>query len=315
MQPTSETPQDPSNPGGNPGGSNPGGSNPGGNPGGSNPGGDPGGPPAGPPDDGRRNAALAIAAAVGVVVVVGLLAWLLTRSDDDGEIATATTTTAAAATTEAPATSTSTTTTTGATTTTQEATPTTAVGTVTPEEAATIVWPDPSTGGYEEPTRLAADFATRLLGFSNPVIGEYQQGDSRSGEFEVRPLADGPVTTVAVRQMSDDRFYVLFAATSEVELTAPTSWSAIDHPLQVEGRGRGFEGRIRIAVFDRVAGTELGSGFVTGGGSGQLEPFTGEIAWNNPGGGWGVVMASVNGGEQGTTWAATVIPVGFIGGD
>lgn len=291
MQPTSETPQDPSNPGGNPGG-----------------------PPVGTPDEGRRNAALAIAAAVGVVVVVGLLAWLLTRSDDDGDVTTATTTTAAVTSTEAPSTSTSTTTT-EAPTTTQEAPPTTAARTVTDEEAMTISWPDPTVGGYEDPARLAADFATRLLGFSNPVISEYMQGDSRSGEFEVRPLADGPVTTVAVRQMSDDRFYVLFAATSEVELTAPTSWSAIDHPLQVEGRGRGFEGRIRIAVFDRVTGTELGSGFVTGGGSGQLEPFTGEIAWNNPGGGWGVVMASVNGGEQGTTWAATVIPVGFIGGD
>jgi len=108
---------------------------------------------------------------------------------------------------------------------------------------------------------------------------------------------------------------VLFAATSEVELLLPAAGSAIDTPLEVEGWGRGFEGQIGIRVHDRTDGSVLGEGFVTGGGVGELEAFSGEIEWENRGGGWGLVVAAVDGGADGSTWAATALPVGFIGGD
>ncbi len=42
-------------------------------------------------------------------------------------------------------------------------------------------------------------FTEDLVGFTDPVYGEYQGGDSRSGEVEVRAAPDGPVTTVFVR--------------------------------------------------------------------------------------------------------------------
>lgn len=83
----------------------------------------------------------------------------------------------------------------------------------------------------------------------------------------------------------------MFAATGEVELLLPTAGSAIDHPLQVEGWGRAFEGQVRVAGFD------------------------GDLEWDNPGGGWGLVVAAVSGGDATLTWAASPLPVGFIGGD
>ena len=68
------------------------------------------------------------------------------------------------------------------------------------------VWPlADSSVTYDDPIDAATEFATELVGFTDPVVGEFQQGDSRSGEVEVRPSADGPVTTVMVRQLDRRR--------------------------------------------------------------------------------------------------------------
>jgi hypothetical protein len=140
-------------------------------------------------------------------------------------------------------------------------------------------------------------------------------GDSRSGEFEVRAVGTGPATTVLVRQMSDDNWYVLGATTPEIEVDEPTAGSAIDHPLQVAGRAAAYEGTVQVAVYGWGVDEPLGTGFVTGRGDGELGPFTGEIDWENPGGGRGFVVFSSASAEDGSTWQATVVRVGFIGGD
>lgn len=268
--------------------------------------------PPGGPASGRSRTAWALAALAAVVVAIVVILFLVMSDDDDDDDVTAVDTTTSVVD--------STTTTEAEDTTTTEAeettTSTTDTGAVTDAEAATVAWPDPFEGaGYGDPVDAASEFATEVLGFSDPVVGDLQEGDSRSGEVEVRAAEDGPVTTVGVRQMSDDRYYVLFAASSEVELLLPTAGSAIDTPLEVEGWGRGFEGQIAIRVHDRSDGAELGEGFVTGGGVGELEAFSGEIEWDNPGGGWGLVVAAVPGGADGATWAAAALPVGFIGAD
>jgi hypothetical protein len=268
-------------------------------------------PPTGPTSGGSRTA-WALAALGALVVVLVVVLFVVADGDDDDDVTADDTTTSVAESTTTEADETTTT----AEETTTTAPTTTSPGAVSDEEAATVAWPDPFEGaGFEDPVEAATDFATEVLGFEDPVVGELQEGGSRSGEVEVRAAEDGPVTTVGVRQMSDDRFYVLFAATSEVELVMPTAGSAIDHPLEVEGWGRGFEGQIAVRVHDRVSGDTLGEGFVTGGSGEDVEPFTGEVSWDNPGGGWGIVVAAVAGGEDGSTWAATALPVGFIGGD
>lgn len=250
---------------------------------------------------------LGVLAAVLAVVLIIVLA----SDDDDEDVATddTTTTEQTTSTTEEETTTSTTEETTTSTTTTEP--------TGLPDaEAANVVWPDPAGDvAYDSPMTAVEGFAEDLLGFVNPTYSDFMQGDSRSGEAEVRQLPDGPATTVAVRQMSDDNWYVLFAATSEVELTEPTAQTAIDTPLQVAGRSRSFEGQVRIAVFERGGTEPLGEGFVTGGSGEALEPFTGEIEWENPGGGWGVVVASTEGGPDGSILVATAIPVGFIGGD
>jgi hypothetical protein len=263
----------------------------------------------------NRTMLLGVAATLAVVVVV-LLVLLVVRNDDEDDVTTgdtSSTTTEATTTTTA---ATTTTTTEATTTTTAATTTTTGGGGVTDEEAATVVWPDP--GGAElftDPVAAARGFAEDLVGFTNPVYGEFQGGDSRSGEVEVRAQADGPVTTIAVRQLSDDNWYVLAAVTEQIDVIAPTAASAIDNPLQVAGRAQAFEGTVRVAVYGRGGNTPLGEDFVTGSGGGEMGPFAGEVAWDNPGGGWGLVLFVIDSAEDGSPWQAAALPVGFIGGD
>jgi hypothetical protein len=252
-----------------------------------------------PPDGPRRPWPAIILGAVAAVLAVVVIVLLVT-DDDDSDVATGTTTTEAEETT----------------TTAGDATTTTGAGSISDAEARDVVWPDPSGTTYDSPEGAVESFAEELLGFGDPVYSEFMQGDSRSGEMEVRATADGPATTVAVRQMSDGSWYVLFAATSEIELITPVAGATVDHPMDVEGWGRGFEGQVRVAIYVRGDTEPLAEEFLTAGSGEDPEPFTGTLDWPVRGtGGWGVVVASTASGADGSTWAATAIPVGFIGGD
>jgi hypothetical protein len=256
----------------------------------------------------RRN--LLIGAAVVLALVAGILvAILVTRDDDD------TVTSGSSSTTTSITTTTVASTTTGSTSTTATTT-TTTPGTVSDAERATIVWPEPgSSTTYDDGTAAARGFAVDLVGFQDPLLGEFQQGDSRSGEVEVKALTTGPVTTVMVRQMSDDHWYVIGAATDDIQVDTPVAGTAIDNPLQTTGQARAFEGNVQVRVFERGNATPLGQGNVTGSGGPELGPFTGSITWTNPGGGWGIVVYSTTSAADGRVWQAAAIPVGFIGGD
>ncbi len=44
-------------------------------------------------------------------------------------------------------------------------------------------------------------------------------------------------------------------------------------------------------------------------------PFSGSIPFESPQGGWGAVVGYTLSAENGQVWEATVVRVGFIGGD
>jgi hypothetical protein len=242
-----------------------------------------------------------------VVVVAALLAVLgvfLLRDDSDEVVGDASTTT-----TSSPATTT-------ASRGTDAPAATTTPTRITDGEASRAVWPDPDgTVRYNDPVDVARAFAEELAGFTDPIVGDFMEGDSRSGEVEVRAARNGPVSTVLVRRFTDDTWWVLGSTTPDIELDDPVAGQAIDAPLQLSGRARAFEGTVQVEVFERGDTSPRGEGFVTGSGSDELGPFSGEVAWDNPGGGWGVVLLTTRGGEDDRVWQATAVPVGFIGGD
>jgi hypothetical protein len=108
---------------------------------------------------------------------------------------------------------------------------------------------------FATPEDAARDFVSRVLGVS-PVLGEFRQGDARSGEIEVLFLGElGDVRIVQglllLRQLGpDDGWFVLAAVNDNVSIASPQSGSTVPAgPLAVAGRARGFEGTVVVTAF------------------------------------------------------------------
>ena len=225
---------------------------------------------------------------VAVVILAGIAivaAMLVLNSDDEPSPPTSTTTTARPTTTTAP--------------------------TTPPARDNTAVWPRPGSADAFATARAAAEsFAVDFLGFKKPVVGEFRQGDSRSGEVDVRPIATGPATTVLVRQLSgEDTWSVLGSTTANIEVTAPESMASISSPVRVTGRAVAFEGTVNVHV-RTDEGRLIGDSFVTGGGD-VMRPFAGTIAFETPGTPYGALIFATYSAEDGRLWEAASFRVAF----
>lgn len=203
--------------------------------------------------------------------------------------------------------------TTASTTSTTASTTTTTTVVVAPGSA---VWP-PADGSvtYSDPVQAATGFATELAGFTDPVVGEFQQGDNRSGEVEVRPRSDGPVTTVLVRQLgSEDSWSVIGAATDNIRPTLPAAGATVTSPAQLGGTSTAFEATVQVAVHARSAGEPLGRAFVMGGSMGDMGPFEGTIDFDAGGAVDGSILFFSESMEDGRVWEVAAVPVAFAAG-
>ena len=234
---------------------------------------------------------------LGVAAIIALLvgAFLLTRDDDDDDPVTADSTTTTAS---------------------EETTTTTADATTTTVPFQTVdadlpVFPDPTTSRrFDDPVAVATAFATELVGFSDPVVGELQEGDSRSGEIELRASADGAPTVVLVRQLEDDSWYVIGSTTDSIQLATPEPRSTITSPQELIGMAYAFEGTVNVRLY--VDGTQepIAETVVTGRGDGVLGDFSGELEFSDASGAThGVLVLSEASGEDGSAVAATTIRV------
>ena len=140
-------------------------------------------------------------------------------------------------------------TTVGVTTTTAEATTTTSEAVELEQPA---IWPAAGVL-FETPEESAADFVKQVLGVE-PVLGEFVQGDSRSGEIEV--FSPGEATPVSrgllfVRQLGPhDGWFVIGAGNPNATISTPeTNAEVAAGPLTVEGVARGFETTVVVTAF------------------------------------------------------------------
>ena len=224
-----------------------------------------------------------------VVVVAALLV-----SCDDGQAGPGDTTASAPPTTaDSPATTatetTTTTETTTATTTAADSPPTATTETTTTTTATTAttevqlvqpaIWPAPDVA-FATPEEAAADFVAQALGVP-PVLGEFQRGDTRSGEIEVLFPGEGDAATptprglLLVRQIEPrDDWFVIAAVNDNASISSPEGLAVVAAgPLTVEGVG-GFEGTVVVSAF--VAGDAeavLDSQITQGGAFADAEPF------------------------------------------
>lgn len=183
---------------------------------------------------------------------------------------------------------------------------------VDPEVYESAVWPWFDSGvRYTEPVAAARGFATDFVGFTDPVVGEFMQGDSRSGEVEITSDDGGPVTTVFVRQLGpDDTWWVLGSATENIEVDEPDALDEITSPLEVEGSALAFEGTVNVDIRADGEDEPLFEGFVTGGGT-EMAPFDDELEWDNPGEGSGAVVFKTLSARDGSIEQAAVVRVTF----
>ncbi|HEY9555108.1 MAG TPA: Gmad2 immunoglobulin-like domain-containing protein [Acidimicrobiales bacterium] len=243
-------------------------------------------------DNNRTRLMIGLGAAAAIIAVVAGVV-VVTGDDDDQDLDVAGTTT-----TEEPTTSAST-------------TSTTVFDAVV--DPAVAIWPRVGTSQrFESPVAAAQSFATDFLGFTEPIVGELRQGDTRSGEVPVQPAPDGPETTVLVRQLEDDTWFVIAADTADITLDSPAAGDLVECPVQLTGEALAFEGHVDVAIRDDVSDQPLGAGFVTGGG-GPAAPFDGTVECDlsslDPGAQYGSIVMTTAGGEDGRVWTAEVIRV------
>ena len=244
--------------------------------------------------DNRKRVMLGLGAAAAVVAIV--LAALVVADDDDDPVTSEGPTTTESTTTSEP------------TTTSESTTSTTTFQSVDPD---VTVFPDP-TGSqrFDDPQSVARAFATDLVGFREPIVGDFQQGDSRSGEVEVRSFAAGAPTVVIVRQLEDDHWYVLGATTDSIQLSTPAPGATISSPQELQGQAYAFEGTVHVRLFVDGVQEPIAETFVTGRGDGVLGPFSGDLTFANESDAThGVLVLNGASGEDGSATDAAAIRV------
>lgn len=154
---------------------------------------------------------------------------------------------------------------------------TTTLDVVTLEQPA--IWPAPDEV-FTTPEAAAADFVSSVLGVP-PELGEFQQGDSRSGEIEVFSLPEsGGVAVVRglllMRQLGPDNGWFVLAAINEFNtITSPVSMAQVAAgSVTVAGAARGFEGAVVVEAFVAGSPVLLDQQFTQGGSQAEPAPYS-----------------------------------------
>jgi Immunoglobulin-like domain of bacterial spore germination len=233
-----------------------------------------------------------VVAVIVVALIAAVAAFVLLR-DDGGTTSNGATTSFVDTTapTETSTATTDTSTTQAPTTTAPPASTSTSVPSVEPtapplaDATRDAIWPwADSDTRYDEPVQAATAFAVDVLGFTDPLMGEFLAGDARSGEVEVRSTETGPVTTVLVRQLTDDDSWWIIAAVCEnITVDEPAARAEVTSPLVVSGTAAAFEGTVDVEFRVDGSAEAIASGFVTGSGGPVPGPFSETFEFASPG--------------------------------
>ena len=175
------------------------------------------------------------------------------------------------------------------------------------------MWPT-SAGGvrYDAPVAVARAFAVDYLHFVNPIVGQFRQGDTHSGEVPVRTTAEGtspgPVTTMIVREI-DGSWWVLGAATANIRLTQPATLATISSPVRLRGTSTAFEATVNVSVRQDDVATPLVESTLMGGSNGQMGPFDASFTFAPPASSYGAIVLYTISAANGHVAEATVIRV------
>ena len=240
--------------------------------------------------DNRKRVLFGVGAAAAVVAIV--LGVTVLMDDDDQPVSSGETTSSSTSTSSSSTSSTTT---------------TTVFEGVDPDVP---VYPDPTTSQrFDDPQAAAAAFAT-WAGYTQPVLGAFQQGDGRSGEIELRSFEQGAPSIVLLRQLDDDAWYVIGVSTASIHLTTPAIGDTLTSPQPLEGQAFAYEGNVQVRLYADGVQEPIGETHVTGRGDGVLGDFTGELSFtNDTAATHGVLLLNGTSGEDGSPVELTAIRV------
>jgi hypothetical protein len=149
------------------------------------------------------------------------------------------------------------------------------------------IWPA-SDVVFATPEEAAADFVSNvLISDGDPALGEFQQGDARSGEIAVLftgetgeldpPMQRG---TLLLRRIGPtDGWYVIAATSDGATIDTPSALGDVTAGrLTVAGAGRGFESTLVVSAFPPGDNTALFDRQIGAGGVyADLEPYSVEL--------------------------------------
>jgi hypothetical protein len=165
---------------------------------------------------------------------------------------------------------------------------------------------------YRDPVQAAKGFAVKYLGFVDPLVGAFMQGDSRSGEVVVRPSSTGPETTVIVRKFApDETWWVLGATTANLQLRSPKWNASIASPVRLSGQSTAFEATVNVQIRQDGTLTPLASNVVMGGSMGQMGLFTKAVSFSKPTAERGALILETLSAKDGNIAEATVLRIQF----
>lgn len=175
-----------------------------------------------------------------------------------------------------------------------------------------------SSDQWNDPVFTAERFLRDYVGFTRLIMGEFQQGDSRSGEVTATTRKNGPVTTVLVRQLGSNGgpFTVVGATTDNIVLERPTAMEEVTSPVHIEGRSTAFEGNVVIEVREDGQLNKDGNKGLTpliGGSMGEMGPLLGDVPFAHTEATGGAVIAYTDSAMDGAREEASVVRVLFAG--
>jgi hypothetical protein len=177
----------------------------------------------------------------------------------------------------------------------------------------TAVWPFAAESTrYSDPESVARSFAVTFLGFADPVVGPFQQSDSRSGEVPVQASSTGPVTMVIVRMLTgDNSWWVLGASSPNLQLETPKTLDTIRSPVTLAGQSTAFEATVNVQIRQDGVLAPLKRAIVMGGSNGVMGPFSSTVEFGKPTAGAGAIVLETTSAKDGNILEASVIRVSF----
>lgn len=197
--------------------------------------------------------------------------------------------------------------------TTETPTPDTEAPAAPANELDQALWPDPSGALFSDPSDAARSFVEDFMGVPDPPLSDFRETEPGVGHVdlfgrgELGQRLDRVASTIVLRQLDGENWFVTAAVSPDVTIERPTPEAAVSSPVTVAGRGRGYEGTVIVSVRERFTSDTLGSEPGIAGCCDTLEPYSVDLSFDPPSTSAGVIVAQDDpGGEPGISSFAAV---------